>query len=60
MTDQHRVALTDTRLKNLKPAPKGKRYALADLTCPGLKVRINDKGTHQRFPFLRALASASF
>lgn len=44
MTDKRRVALTDTRLKNLKPAARGQRYALADTTCPGLKVRINDKG----------------
>lgn len=44
MTDKRRVALTDTRLKNLNPAAKGQRYALADTTCPGLKVRINDKG----------------
>src|SRR5690348_17523007 len=39
--------LTDPWLKNrknLQPAPKGKRYAISDVECPGLKVRVTETG----------------
>jgi integrase len=36
--------LTDTSIRALKPAPAGKRYAVADAIVPGLKVRITDRG----------------
>lgn len=39
-----RKALTDRTLKALQPAPKGKRYDLADAVVPGLGVRVTDKG----------------
>lgn len=35
---------TDNFLKNLIPGPVGVRYSVADTQCPGLKVRVTDKG----------------
>lgn len=37
--------LTDIAIGNLKPAPAGKRYAVPDPECPGLKVRVTDRGS---------------
>jgi hypothetical protein len=36
--------LTDTAIRALKPAPVGKRYAVADAIVPGLKVRVTENG----------------
>jgi len=40
----HRVVLTDNRIKALKPAPKGKRYQVMDQTVAGFGVRVTDTG----------------
>src|SRR6476661_1042288 len=37
--------LTEPYIKNLKPAPAGQRYAVADALVPGLKVRVTDRGS---------------
>jgi integrase len=37
--------LTEPYIRSLKPAPAGKRYAIADALVPGLKVRVTDKGS---------------
>jgi integrase len=37
--------LTDRTLKALKPAAAGKRDVIWDAACPGLAVRVTDKGT---------------
>ena len=47
-----RTALTDYRLKALKPAPAGKRRMIWDATTPHLAVRITDKG-HVSFVVVR-------
>jgi integrase len=39
-----KLALTDPKLKSLKPAPAGGRYELLDSQIPGLGVRVTDKG----------------
>lgn len=36
--------LTDTLVRNLKPAPKGKRAEYSDTHTPGFCVRVTDKG----------------
>jgi integrase len=37
--------LTEPYIRSLKPAPAGKRYAIADALVPGLKVPVTDKGS---------------
>ncbi|MGV3548976.1 tyrosine-type recombinase/integrase [Rhizobium sp.] len=44
MSEYARV-LTDAYIRSLKPAEKGKRYAVADAVVPGLKIRVTDRGT---------------
>ena len=39
--------LTEPYIRSLKPAPAGKRYAIADALVPGLKVRVTDKGRRE-------------
>jgi len=39
-----KVALTDRKLKALKPAPAGKRRDLMDTMIPGFGIRVTDKG----------------
>ena len=39
-----RVALTDARIKSLKPAKPGQRYDVLDALMPGLSVRVTDTG----------------
>ena len=41
-----RAALTDEKVKNLKPAPAGRRYHVydADPTVPGFGVRVTERG----------------
>lgn len=51
----HRVNLTDSRVRSLKPAPKGQRYQVMDAQVPGFGVRVTDNGTRTfilrtRFP----------
>lgn len=41
----HRVNLTDSRVKSLKPASKGRRYQVMDAQVPGFGVRVTDNGT---------------
>jgi hypothetical protein len=41
----HRVNLTDSRVRSLKPAPEGKRYQIMDAQVPGFGVRVTDGGT---------------
>ena len=36
--------LTEVFIRNLQPAPKGQRLAIADAIVPGLKLRVTDKG----------------
>jgi integrase len=36
--------LSEPFVRSLKPAPAGQRYAVADLQCPGLKVRVTSTG----------------
>ena len=36
--------LTEPYVKALKPAPRGKRYAIPDALVPGLKVRVTETG----------------
>ena len=40
----HRVNLTDRKVKSLKPASKGKRYQIMDVEIPGFGVRVTDTG----------------
>lgn len=40
----HRVELTDTKVRALKPAPKGSRYQVMDSLVPGFGLRITDTG----------------
>lgn len=51
----HRVLLTDNKLKGLKKAPKGTRYQIMDQRVPGFGVRVTDTGAasfilRTRFP----------
>src|SRR5438876_9345137 len=39
-----KVALKDSTLKSLKPAPKGKRTTVWDALMPNMAVRVTDKG----------------
>jgi integrase len=39
-----KIALTDRKVKSLKPAEKGKRYQLMDTLVPGFGVRVTDSG----------------
>ncbi len=39
-----KVLLTDNKVKNLKPAPAGKRYDIMDAAVPGFGIRVTDKG----------------
>jgi integrase len=45
------IELTDVKLKNLKPAPAGQRYEIADKGVRGLRVRVGDgvieRGEHR-------------
>jgi integrase len=37
--------LTETYIRSLKAASAGRRYAVADVLVPGLKVRVTDRGS---------------
>jgi len=39
-----RAKLTDRTCRHLKPAPEGRRYDVWDTLCPGLSVRVTDRG----------------
>ena len=39
-----KTALTDAKLRSLKPAPKGKRVQIMDSIARGLGVRVTDTG----------------
>ena len=45
MTNPHSRILTEPFIRALKPARPGARYAVADALCPGLKVRVTDRGS---------------
>ena len=47
--------LTDRALKALKPAAPGKRAILWDAACPGLAVRVTDKGRRSFYVIGRAV-----
>lgn len=54
-TVDHRIDLTDRKVKALKPAKKGERYQVMDAQVPGFGVRVTDKGARTfilrtRFP----------
>jgi hypothetical protein len=51
----HRVSLTDRKVKALPPAAEGKRYQVMDAEVPGFGVRVTDTGVRTfifrtRFP----------
>jgi integrase len=51
----HRVTLTTTKIKGLKPAKPGQRYQVADSVVAGFAIRVTDAGTktfilRTRFP----------
>ena len=50
----HRITLTDSKVKGLKPAEPGQRFQVMDTTVPGFGIRISDKSKtyilRTRFP----------
>lgn len=54
-----KVELTPKRLDNLAPAPKGRRYELADALIKGLRVRVGDEAV-ERGRYQGKAASISF
>jgi integrase len=49
--------LTDPALKGLPPAKPGARYEIADLGCPGLHIRVDERG-RKTFSVKRTLGGA--
>lgn len=56
----HRIELTDRKVKALKPARKGKRYQVMDTQVPGFGVRVTENVAtyilRTRYPFAKNAA----